>query len=762
MSHEVPSFSLCVMFFLSDCCEMALVFPLFLQNEIYKRHMKTHYPLLRPFVLYVIGLAISYACPSLFSGARRNLCMALLLLFFTWIPLCHRFWRYRYRHWLGLGLLPFFFWAGVVQVVCWRNNMERATAPALSDVPAYYWADVLDTEVGEKRVKVKVRLEGFRQEGLPEGELFPMREKCMLRLARSERAERLRYGDVLLLHASLQRLPPPKHPEEFDYRNYLARQNLFLQAYLDDNQWVLWDSAKGNALLRTSARWHQKIIDILRNSDLKQDSKGIAATMLIGDEVMLDDSRSQTFRAAGVSHVLCVSGMHVGIIYLIVDYLLFFLKGGAWRKVLKSGLLLLVIWWYACMLAFSPSVVRSAVMFSFIAVGGLFRRQVRTYSSLLSAAFCMLLFRPLLLFEVGFQLSFLAVWGILWVQPMLQRLWSPHFPPLAFLWSVWSVSIAAQLFTSPVALGCFHQFPVYFLISNVIVMVLAPLVIGVSLFFIMVSSVPFLSALVSKVLNLLVWLMNGGVEWVSRLPHAVWDGFFLTPFQIIVLYVLIFSFLFFLEKRNLPSLLPVLSALLLWIIVHNIIYVQRMRTRELCLYAISGNFAAQLFSATQTTLFVDDTVAYRQGKFDFQLRNLQLRRKAWLPEMARCGGESAGWAWDGNYLQCGGVDFYYLKEYLLADTVSGSMPVWSPDYLLVGKGTHTSLAKALERLHPRHVCILCGVSSKKAALWREDCARAGVPCLWMEEIGMLTFRVSGTKGGRLSIEADPFLKMRCV
>ena len=126
-----------------------------------------------------------------------------------------------------------------------------------------------------------------------------MREKCMLRLARSERAERLRYGDVLLLHASLQRLPPPKHPEEFDYRNYLARQNLFLQAYLDDNQWVLWDSAKGNALLRTSARWHQKIIDILRNSDLKQDSKGIAATMLIGDEVMLDDSRSQTFRAAG-------------------------------------------------------------------------------------------------------------------------------------------------------------------------------------------------------------------------------------------------------------------------------------------------------------------------------------------------------------------------------------------------------------------------------------------------------------------------------
>ena len=149
---------------------------------------------------------------------------------------------------------------------------------------------------------------------------------------------------------------------------------------------------------------------------------------------------------------------------------------------------------------------------------------------------------------------------------------------------------------------------------------------------------------------------------------------------------------------------------------------------------------------------------YRQGKFDFQLRNLLLRRRAWQPEMARCGGESVGWAWDGNYLQCGGVDFYYLKEYLLADTVLGSMPVWSPDYLLVGKETHTSLAKALERLHPRHVCILCGVSSKKAALWREDCARAAVPCLWMEEIGMLTFRVSGTKGGRLSIEADPFLK----
>ena len=182
-----------------------------------------------------------------------------------------------------------------------------------------------------------------------------------------------------------------------------------------------------------------------------------------------------------------------------------------------------------------------------------------------------------------------------------------------------------------------------------------------------------------------------------------------------------------------------------------------MKTNELCLFAIPGPFTAQLFAGSHAVLFTEDTLSYRQGRFDYQLRNAQGRRGALFPQLAGADGFSAScsWIWDGTYLQWGGVAFYLLRDYVYPDsasrTVSHSDAVsfsnvpsitWSPDYLVIGRETRTSLNRALEQLHPRCVCILCGTPSWKALLWKADCAKANIPCLWMEETGMLVFKQS--------------------
>ena len=283
--------------------------------------MKTHYPLLRPFALYAIGLTVAYAFPAGCPDSRRLLC--LLLLWFLLLLLCHLFWEYRSRNLFGVCMLLFYFWAGMTQMAVWRNDWDASEPVSASSAsPFLYRAQLLEPpDVGEKTVKIRVRLLSVQPIGetnasmgweasdevsrngqltdnrqitakadVPEEALrtvtaTPLREQCMIRMPSSERAASLRYGDDLLFCASLQRIAPPKNEDEFDYRLFLARKKIYWQAFLNESQWICLDSAQGNRLMRLSMRWHEKIVDILKNSNLNHDTKGFAATMLMGDDV---------------------------------------------------------------------------------------------------------------------------------------------------------------------------------------------------------------------------------------------------------------------------------------------------------------------------------------------------------------------------------------------------------------------------------------------------------------------------------------------
>lgn len=703
--------------------------------------MKTHYPLLRPFALYAIGLYIAYTIPASFVLKTISAGWILLVILLLFSFFSHFFWKYRFRYLFGFCMMLCFFVIGYMQIGICREK-EQQTEKEWVSVPAdaVYIAKIIELpKVGEKSVKAAAKLFVGKEGKYSENTFSPVRGKCLLRFKKTVASEQLAYGDCLLVSAPVQDVGPPKNEGEFDYRRYLLRKDIYRQISLRDDDWILYGKSGGNPVILLSMRWHAKIVGMIRDGTLRDVTKGIAATMLMGDEVMLNEEQSQTFQAAGVSHVLCVSGMHVGIIYIILNYLFFFLNGSQWRKIVKQVLLLAVIWLYACMVGLTPSVVRSAVMFTFIAVGGMFRRETRTYNSLLTAAFCMLLFNPMLLFEVGFQLSFLAVWGILWVQPMLQKMWEPAFPPLAYLWSIWSVSIAAQLFTFPISVCYFHQFPTYFLLSNIVVMVLAPFVIGVSLFFLSVSAIPWLAVISAKLLNCVVFLMNGGVRLVTCLPHAVCSGLSLNNVQVFMLYLLIIFCLLWCEKRSFQRTIALLFAVFCFSVCQNIICDKRVKERLLNVYAVPNAFVAQFVENGSSVLFTNDSSAYCQGKFDYQLKNLLCRKPYSSPICVSSQKRTGSWVWSPPYFQCGGVDFYYLKEYLVKDTLSH----WSPDYLLVGNQTKTSLAKALECLHPRAVCVLSGTFPGRVARWREDCIAADIPCLLLDESGMLQLSLPG-------------------
>ena len=692
------------------------------------------YPLFRPFLFYVSGIAASYGfhCRfSVFPEWRIFVPLILILLLSAAIS-AHLFFSYRNRFLFGWLLLPLFFCFGWFSVQCRFQEGELIISRETPDSVRCYCAELCGLpELRERTVRLDVRLRAVCSDSVR----IPLLEKCRLTLERDSASESVAYGDILWFCAALKPVAPPLNEGEFSYARYLFRRGVVRQGYVSAGQWERTGGRGGNPLLRLSARWHRQLFLLLRESRLNAASKGMVSTMLLGDDALLDPAVTSAFSKVGVSHILCVSGMHVGILYMMVNYLLFFMGRNRRLRQVRSLLHMAVIWGYACMVGLSPSVTRAAVMFTFVAAGGLFRQKARVYNSLLTSAFLMLLLRPLLLFETGFQMSYLAVWGIVSTQPLLQRLWSPRSRPLRYLRDLCAVSVAAQLFTAPVSVYCFHYFPTWFLLSNVVVVTVAPFVIGTALLYLLVSFQPLLAEWTARLLDGLVWLMHGGVAAVGRLPGGSLGPLAMDGVQLALLYLLLAFTLLWLQRKKVRLLGMALCCLLLYLGDGVGRAVANRSCRELALYAIPHHYAVEYGDSRSTMVFTDVPELLLEGRFDFFMQGSRLRHGRSLAGDAFRDSLSGCWVKSGGYFQFGSCSFFCPEGPFRTDSASGPLPF--PDYLLVGDSTLVRPEKLLSTLAPGCVCALPGIPTSRTGRWRTACAERGIPFVELGRSGML-------------------------
>ncbi len=271
-------------------------------------------------------------------------------------------------------------------------------------------------------------------------------------------------GDTLFFQALLLPLPEPPSPGEFDYGAYLKDQGIQGRFYLkQEDECGLSKGGLSWSRMRFGLRNYVR--NCIENGLKTDEGKALALALLAGDRSGFDPNEKADFSKAGAMHLLAVSGMHVGILYLLIQYLFHFLPRK--KKVILS---IVLIWIFALVTGLGPSVLRSALMFSFIGVAELIERRGAGLFGMVLAGILLLVFNPELLFHAGFQLSFLAVFGILWVYPKLENLYMPKRKIFRVLYSLILVSMVAQLATLPVSLYYFHQFPVYFLLTNLLLL----------------------------------------------------------------------------------------------------------------------------------------------------------------------------------------------------------------------------------------------------------------------------------------------------
>ena len=345
-------------------------------------------------------------------------------------------------------------------------------------------------------------------------------------------------GNHYLVNSKFTEIPSPANPEEFDYKRYLSYHNIYFQLFADSS-----NSVKSNitttSIYRNACRLRDNTLAILKKNIHDIQALGVAEALLMGYKDDLDPNITAAFMRTGTLHVLAVSGMHAGIIYLILAFLTKPLARNKWGKYLQVALLLLGIWLYAFMTGLSSSVLRASVMFSFIAIGKLNRHHVNVYNNIYASAFILLVYNPRFIVDVGFQLSYLAVLGIIFIQPMVQKWYQPRFWLDKYIWSLVSVSLAAQLLTFPISLFYFHQFPNYFVLSNLLIIPITSIILVGLIFLVAVGSLPALASLIGALLSYLLEFNNWLVLSIDKLPYSYINGLNLNLLPMLLLYVII-------------------------------------------------------------------------------------------------------------------------------------------------------------------------------------------------------------------------------
>ncbi|MBO2544153.1 ComEC/Rec2 family competence protein [Salegentibacter sp. BDJ18] len=387
--------------------------------------------------------------------------------------------------------------------------------------------------------------------------------RILLSISKDSVNKDLAPGMKLLVPYNLKNIAEPLNPYRFNYRNYMQKQRVEKQLQVGDSEIKILNEKEESAVSYAS-KLRETIIQKLSETKIEKNELAIIQALLLGQRQDISKEIYEEYAAAGAIHILAVSGLHVGIILFILNWLFKpfnYFKNGL---IFKTILLIILMWGFTILAGLSPSVVRAVTMFSFIAIGMQMRRKTSVLNSLFISLFILLLVNPYFIFQVGFQLSYLAVFAIVTIQPKLFKLWQPKFKITKYFWGLLSVSIAAQIGVLPLSLFYFHQFPGLFFLSNLVVLPVLGIILGLGILVIILSLLNLLPNFIAETYGKLISLMNQFISWVAGKEEFVFTDIHFNIWQNLSAYLLIFFFILLLYQKSFRNLVFFLCGILIF------------------------------------------------------------------------------------------------------------------------------------------------------------------------------------------------------
>lgn len=372
----------------------------------------------------------------------------------------------------------------------------------------------------------------------------------------------LNVDDQLFLQPSLKELNPPLNPHQFHYKSYLAKQGIYHQIYSEKGQFLRLNS-KVNTLFGLSEKVRTQIQESLKKHHFTKDELAVMNALLLGQRQEISKALIADYQRAGAVHILAVSGLHVGVLLLLLSFVFKPLESIKYGKFLKTITIVFLLWMFAFIAGLSASVVRAVTMFTFLAIGMSFRKKNVIEFSFISSLLFLLVIKPMFLFDVGFQLSYFAVFGILWTQSKLYSLWKPKIKIIDYFWQLVTVSIAAQIGILPLSIYYFQQFPGLFLFSNLVIVPFLGAILMGGVFVIITSILEILPSFLAEIYGTIISCMNQFVRWISHQEEFLFKEIAISFSFMLCWYVVLFLVVSFFLLKSAKKLLYFLISVLL-------------------------------------------------------------------------------------------------------------------------------------------------------------------------------------------------------
>ena len=448
------------------------------------------------------------------------------------------------------------------------------------------------------------------------GESIGATGNILINILRDSTSNDLKYGDVLVFNSAIQEFDEPKNPEEFSFKLYQSFHNIYHRTFLKGGDWKLVAEHQGIFLMAKVYHVREYFLSLIIKYVKNKNDFAVASAIMLGYNDYMNSDVTRAYASSGALHVLSVSGLHVGIMFVMLNILLEWMDSrGRKFQIAKAMIIIAFIWFYACLTGLSPSVLRSAMMFSMIQFGKVMLRNVNTYNIIFSSIVVLLLFNPFIVTEVGFRLSYLAVLGIIFLHPKIYSLLvigsgkQPEYKKqknfflklFSFLrhdlywffltvvdlaWQIVAVSLAAQIATFPLSLYYFHQFPNLFLFSNLVVIPVSNLILFLGTGLFVVGKFSYLNDVVGWSFNGLLVVLNKFIFWIDSLWFALVQGISITMIEMIVWYVLIFLLCWLTEERRTKLVLA--SLLIIFGLTSSYSYrqIENSKQKQIVVYSV--------------------------------------------------------------------------------------------------------------------------------------------------------------------------------
>lgn len=440
----------------------------------------------------------------------------------------------------------------------------------------------------------------------------------MIYIKRNPAAEMLRYGDQLTVAGGLQEPLAPMNPGEFDYKNWLHNQGIGYVCFAR-NDWKKTGEDIPSVLKYYALKLRNYFTERMKIAGLSGQELAVSEALLLGKSNEIDPNLLASYSASGTLHVLSVSGMHVALLFVVLLKLLAPLERRKNGKLISYAIQFIVIWFYAFLTGMSPSVLRSVMMLSVIIFGNIIHRKGHLLNTLAASALLLLIFDPLLIRNAGFLLSYAAVAGIVIGVPILDPLFVPRNRAMRWIWDITTVTLAAQLFTFPLGLILFQQFPTWFLLTNLIIIPLSTICLYAGLFFLSISWWTFGATMYAYVFGFLIAVLNDVVAFTEYLPNAVIQTASWTRTEIAFLYLFVILILVAITYRKKWQWFGTAGAALL---LSGCLFVANSKvqsTSDLIVFQLQDGFAIGYRNGMEGRVFVGEKTTEKPDLIDYHV-----------------------------------------------------------------------------------------------------------------------------------------------